>query len=80
MHRKELNCDYPEYICSTAGHKRRKLGDLTVEERIEVADDLIVQKDYHDNICARYSIGRESIKTLLKNMKKDPQYLHKVHQ
>ena len=40
----------------------------------------MIKKDLHENVCARYGIGRESIKTLLKNIKKDPLYLRKLHE
>ena len=40
-------------------------------------DDVLVKRDYHDNICSRYNISRESLKTILKNMKKDSGYLRK---
>ena len=59
-------------------YKRRKLTDMSLEEKLEVVDDVMVKKDYHENIYARYRIGRESIKSLLKNMKKDPNYLKKL--
>ena len=39
--------------------------------------DVMIKKDYHENICARYNISRETIKGLLKNMKNDPSYLRK---
>ena len=48
-----------------------------MEEKLDVYDDIMVKKDYHENICSRYRIGRESIRSLLKNMKKDPSYLRK---
>ena len=75
QHLKEINRGYPEYICSTRGYKKKKLKDLTIEEKIDIINDVMVEKDYHDNICSRFGIGRESIKTLLKNIKKDPSYL-----
>ena len=50
---------------------------MTIEEKLEVFEDAMVKKDYHENIGARYKIGRESIKTILRNMKKDPAYLRK---
>ena len=49
-----------------------------MEEKLEVVDDVMVKKDYHENICARYNITRESIKSLLKNLKNDPSYLRKL--
>ena len=76
---KEMNRGFPTYQCTMHGYKRRKLTDLTLEEKLEVVDDVVVKKDYHENICSRYGIGRESIKTLLRNMKKDPLYLKKLH-
>ena len=48
-----------------------------MEEKLDIVDDVLVKKDYHENVCARYDIGRESIKSLLKKIKKDPQYLRK---
>ena len=64
-------------MCNIRGYKRRKLSELEMEEKLDIVDDIIVKKDYHENICARYNIGRESIKTLLKNLKRDPSYLRK---
>ncbi len=74
---KQILKDIPKYECQIQGYKMRKLTDLTLEEKIDVANDAIFLKDYHQNICSRYNIGRESIKTLLKNLKKDPDYLKK---
>ena len=62
----------------TIGYKKRKLVELTKEEKLDVVEDVVVKKDYHENICNRYNIGRESIKTLLKSIKKDPGYLRKL--
>ena len=56
-------------------YKRRKLRDLSLEEKLEVVTDVKIKKDFHSNICARYNIGRESLKTLLKNLKKDQYHL-----
>ena len=70
--------EYPDYICSTQGYKKRKLKDLTVEEKLDIVEDVQIKKDYHENICSRYKIGRESIKTLLKNIKRDACYLRKL--
>jgi len=46
---------------------------------LELVDDIYNKKDYHENICARYGVGRESIKSLIKNLQKDPLYLRKQH-
>ena len=51
---------------------------MTIEEKMEIYDDLKVKKDYHENICTRYQIGHESIKSFLKNLKKDPNHLRKL--
>ena len=75
---KEMNRDFPEYVCNIRGYKRRKLAELEMEEKLEIVDDILVKKDYHENICARYNIGRESIKSLFKNLKNDPSYLRKL--
>ena len=69
--------DIPEHQHQMRGTKKRRLLDLSLEEKLQVVDDIMVKKDYHDNVCARYQIGRESLKTLLKNMKADPAYLRK---
>ena len=58
--------DEYHYQHQIVGSKRRKLHDLTIDEKIDIVEDAIVKKDYHENICARYNIGRESIKNLLK--------------
>ena len=73
-----MNRDFPDYICSTKGYKKRKLSDLDMEEKLEIFDDVMIKKEYHENICARHGIGREFIKTLLKNMKNEPAYLKKL--
>ena len=65
---KELSKDCPKYQYTMQGYKKRKLKDLTMEEKLEVVQDIFVNKDYHENICARYSINRETIKTLMKNL------------
>ena len=70
--------NYPEYVCSIKGYKKRKLTDLEIEEKLEIVEDVMVKKDYHENICSRYNIDRESIKSLLKSIKKDPGYLRKL--
>ena len=59
----------PEYQPQIRGYKRRKLCNLTIEEKLEIFDDVIVKKDYHENIQARYNISGETVKTILKSMK-----------
>ena len=76
---KLLHQDHPEYQYQIQGYKRRKLRELSIDEKIGIVDDVMVKKDSHDNVCSRYGIGRESIKTILKSMKKDPFYLRKQH-
>ena len=78
QYRRELIRDYPSYVCSGHGYKKRKLVDLEIEEKLEIVEDVMVKKDYHENVCDRYNIDRESIKSLLKNIKKDPGYLRKL--
>ena len=70
--------DCAEYECSISGYKRRKLRDLSLEEKIDIVEDVLVKKDYHENICSRYNINRESIKSLFKAIKKDSKYLSKL--
>ena len=70
----------PNYHHQIKGYKRRKMKDLTVEEKLEVVSDAIIKKDYHENICARYNIGREQIKNLLNNFKRDPLFLRKLNE
>ena len=77
-YQKLLSKDIPDYVCSIKGYKKLKLKDLSIEDKLEIVDDVMVKKDYHENICSRYGIGRESIKSLLKNIKKDPAYLTKL--
>ena len=74
---KEMLRDSPSYQHQCARTKRRKLKDLSIEEKIDVLSDAVILKDYHDNICQRYNIGRESLKTLLKNYKNDYAFLRK---
>ena len=73
---KELPC----YEHQIRPNKKRKLTELSIEEKLDMYDDLKVKKDYHENICARYQIGHESIKSLLKNMRKDSSYLKKQYE
>ena len=35
--------NYPEYVCSIKGYKKRKLTDLEIEEKLDIVD--IVHKD-----------------------------------
>ena len=70
----------PNYHHQIKCYKHRKLKDLTIEEKLEVVSDAIVKKDYHENICARYNIKRDQIKTLLKSFKKDPLFLRKLNE
>ena len=51
---------------------------MSIEEKLEIVDDVKIKKDYHENVCARFGIGRESIKSLLKNIKTDSSYLRKL--
>ena len=64
--------DYSSYQCSTLGYKKRKLTQLSLEEKLSIVEDIIVKKDYHENVSARYRVGRDSICGLLKSIKKDP--------
>ena len=70
----------PEYEHQIHGYKKRKLKDLSLDEKIGVVEDIIFKKDYHDNVCSRYEISRESIKSLLRKWKKDPTFLRKDYQ
>ena len=58
----------------------RKLKDLTIEEQLDIIRDATIKKDYHENICSRYNIGRETLKSLLKNTKRDPNYMRKKNE
>ena len=73
-----MSWDIPDYVCTIKGYKKKKLRDLTIEDKLDIVDDVMVKKDYHENICAWYGIDRESIKSLLKNIKKDASYLRKL--
>ena len=72
--------DLPDRINETSGFKKRKLRDLSLEDKVDLIHDVITNKDYHDNICARYSINRESLKSLIKSYKKDPSCFRKQHE
>ena len=48
----QLTADLPAYEYQTKPYKRRKLRDLSIEEQIEMAEDMFRRKDYHQNICA----------------------------
>ena len=63
----------------TKSRKHRKLRDLQIEEKLELVEDIYIKKDYHENISARYKISRETIKSLMRNLKKDPSYLRKTY-
>ena len=63
------------YQYTMNGYKKRKLSNLSAEEKVDVMYDIKIKKDYHENVCARYNINRESIKSLMKSIKKDPNYL-----
>ena len=76
---KEQTRDLPSYEHQIRGNKRRKLTDLSIEEKLDICDDLMVKMDYHENVSARYNIGRESIRTILKGLKKDPSYIRKQY-
>ena len=67
----------PEYEHQIHCYKNRKLPELSLEERIGIVEDIIIKKDYHNNVCTRYNISRESIKSLLRKHKKDPTFLRK---
>ena len=75
-----MHDDDQSYQCSTQNCKRRKLTELTLEEKLGIADDIINKMDYHDNVSARYRVRRESICGLLRSLKKDPAYLQKLHE
>ena len=76
---KEINKDCLQYQYVTKGYKQRKLRDLPIEEKLELVEDIYIKKDYHENISARYKINRETIKSLMRNLKKDPSYLRKTY-
>ena len=63
----------------TKGYKKRKLRDLPIEEKLDLVEDIYIKKDYHENISARYQISRETIKSLMRNLKRDPSYLRKTY-
>ena len=70
--------DCLSYQYTVSSYKKRKLNNLTVEEKIDLAEDIFIKKDYHENICAWYNVTRETIKTLIRNLEKDPSYLRKT--
>ena len=44
---KEAAKDLPSYQYQARGYKRRKLTDLSVDEKLDVVEDIVVKKDYH---------------------------------
>ena len=68
----------PEYEHQIKATKKRNLKELSLDEKICIVEDIIVKKDYHENVCSRYGISRESIKSLLRSYKKDPSYLRQL--
>jgi len=49
---KEQVRDLPSYEHQIKGNKRRKLTELSIEEKLEICDDVFVKMDYHENISA----------------------------
>ena len=51
-----------------------------MDEKLDIVDDIMVKKDYHQNICDRYNIGTQSIRSLQENLQRDPTHLRKQHE
>ena len=69
-----------DYQYQTKGWKKRKLIELTIEEKLEVYEAIKIKMEYHQDVADRFKISRETIKTLLKQMKKDPSHLRKNYE
>jgi hypothetical protein len=76
----EINKDLLSYQYQTQGHKKRKFCQTTTEEKIDIMDAVLIKKEYHQDVASRFGVSRETIKNLVKNMKKNPGYLRKLHQ
>ena len=42
--------------------KKRKMKELTVEEKIEMGEAVQQQHEYHDDVCSRYNVKRETLR------------------
>jgi len=41
-----------QYPATVSGSKKKKLAELTLLEKLDIYDDVVVKKDYHENVCA----------------------------
>ena len=75
-----MNKDLMNYQYQMQGYKKRKFCETTTEEKIGIVDAILVQKEYHQDVAIRFNVSGETVKNLVKNMKKDSRYLQKLHQ
>ena len=57
--------------------KKRKLCQLDTHEKAAIVHEVIVDKDAYADVALRHRVKKRSIKTILSEMRKDPEYLAK---
>jgi hypothetical protein len=45
-----------------------------------MAEDIFVERKYHQDVADSFGVSKETIKNLVSNIKKDSGYLKKLHQ
>ena len=61
------------------GYKKRKLTELTLEEKMRVYEDVKVKMEYHQNVADKHNISLQSVTQLVRGIKENPSYFRRQH-
>ena len=59
------------------GYKKRKLTELTIEEKMDAYEDIKIKMDYHQNVANKFNISLQSVTQLVRGIKENPSYFRK---
>ena len=68
------------YQYQVQGYKKRKFSEITIEEKVQIAEAVFVERQYHQDVADKFGVSKETIKNLVMNIKKDSGYLKKLNQ
>ena len=67
--------DYDSTAYQRFPRKVRKLGKLTVAEKIGMAHEVIIKKAMHSDVAFEYQVNVWSVSSLIERVRKNPKYI-----
>ena len=65
--------DYP-----TGRYRKRRMNELSVNEKICIVHDALIAQDYHKDIALKYRISELLVRTLIKKAKQNKEFLNEM--